>query len=195
MPTIPIPAPPPFPFDATPRSRHLRHALGLSLLLHGALLAGWLTAPGQPIMGRPLPLAVTLSAPPAIEPQTASGAMAPARTPKRSRPSHDAIVSDTGIETAPPSPHATPATAPDATTPAGSGLDLAAARRQARDLGRQPAPPPRLAGTGQAPGDTPLARNIARAARPDCRTVHGDTGLLALPLLIIDTATGHGCAW
>lgn len=196
MPAIPFPSPPRSPLDAIPGRWRFRHALGLSLLVHGALLAGGFAALAPSIANRPFPLVVSLPAPPTIEPNARPAATAPAQPARKSPSLPGKIAVDTGLRTAPPAPPPPPVAVTDNTDPSGPGLDLAtAARRQARDLGRQPTSSPRLAGPGQTPGDTPLARSIAQAARPDCRTAHSDAGLLALPLLFIDAAAGRDCAW
>ena len=43
--------------------------------------------------------------------------------------------------------------------------------------------------------DTPLAKSIAKAQRPDCKTAHSGWGLFGIPLLIYDTVTDSGCQW
>lgn len=57
------------------------------------------------------------------------------------------------------------------------------------------------ANPGNAPAVRPkraqeqFAREVAEAARPDCRQAYADMGLLALPALAIDSATQRGCKW
>jgi hypothetical protein len=40
-----------------------------------------------------------------------------------------------------------------------------------------------------------LARDIEKAAQPDCRDAYAAMGLLGLPFLLKDTLTDTGCRW
>ena len=40
-----------------------------------------------------------------------------------------------------------------------------------------------------------LARDIQKAAQPDCRDAYAGLGLLAVPFLLKDTLTDTGCRW
>lgn len=46
-----------------------------------------------------------------------------------------------------------------------------------------------------APEQSEFEKHAARAARADCRQAHAQMGLLALPMLARDAATGAGCHW
>jgi hypothetical protein len=81
----------------------------------------------------------------------------------------------------------------------GPRLDLEATRRLARDINREPPPGsrdrPLILATPPPEGESRLARAIANAAQPDCRTAYAGLGLLALPVLLIDAITDKGCRW
>ncbi|MGG1948301.1 hypothetical protein AB1286_26425 [Trinickia sp. NRRL B-1857] len=44
-------------------------------------------------------------------------------------------------------------------------------------------------------GEAPLAREISKSARADCRNRYAGMGLLALPALALDAARDDGCRW
>ncbi len=80
-----------------------------------------------------------------------------------------------------------------------SALDADAARKAARDTVRAESrrtgivplnlfpPPPEK--------ESKLARDIQKAAQPDCRDAYAAMGLLAIPFLLKDTVTDTGCRW
>jgi hypothetical protein len=43
--------------------------------------------------------------------------------------------------------------------------------------------------------ESKLARDIQKAAQPDCRDAYAAMGLFAVPLLLKDTITDTGCRW
>ena len=43
--------------------------------------------------------------------------------------------------------------------------------------------------------ESKLARDIKKAAQPDCRDAYAGMGLLAAPFLLFDTVTDTGCRW
>jgi hypothetical protein len=43
--------------------------------------------------------------------------------------------------------------------------------------------------------ESKLARDIQKAAKPDCRDAYAGLGLLAVPLLLADAVTDKGCRW
>jgi hypothetical protein len=88
------------------------------------------------------------------------------------------------------------AAAPPAAPASGAGLDLNLPRAGAAAapgssgsrglLNLMPPPPERK---------SKLATDIEKSARPDCRTAHADSGLLAVVPLVRDAVSDKGCRW
>lgn len=166
----------------------------LSLLLHAALLLAYRNSvPANVLLAENRPasaLRLSFRAPLAAKLQ----AQAVTRTASRRTP--DAIASSAAPRRLLTLPAATPATGSDDASP---HLDLDAVRNMARESGRsaypRPAPAANALATPAGENDTPLARAIGKAARPDCRTAHADAGLLALAYLAKDALLDKGCKW
>jgi hypothetical protein len=78
-------------------------------------------------------------------------------------------------------------------------IDLDAARRVARESAKSRSGiytqgHPWLANAAPEM-ETPIARAIAGAERPDCRRAYAGLGLFAIPALLLDTLRDAGCKW
>jgi len=176
-------------------------ALAVSLALHAILLTGLDLRPMPPEAfdaEKPAPpLAVAL-----LRPMPSAARLATTRR-------HENGVSPVAPQAAPtraqpqlPDPlEANQTAAPPAT--GSPQFDLDALRQQVREQERRgrkaPLVAPQNFGQSLPPPilerDTPLARAIDRAGRPDCKLAYAGAGLFAIPLLLYDTATDKGCRW
>ncbi|NHR07554.1 hypothetical protein HA052_20405 [Chromobacterium haemolyticum] len=177
------------------RPRGVTAALLLSLLAHGALL--WLAKPGgRPDADAAPPLRIQLNPPaPAIAPPPARAvaselpspkpAAAPRRPPAVARIDahgpgerrHQGRLGRSQSEASAPSP----------------GLTLGGLRQQVRE--QAAAAPEKTAPLPADPAKTKLARSIERAEKPDCKTRYSSFGLLAIPILAVQSAREDGCKW
>lgn len=207
------------PMGAHAGARGPAFGLGLSLLVHAAVLA-WLAhlpAPGPAEQAPVVPMQVWLAprpAPPA-KPETpaASAPSHPAAVALAPRPRHRSharatasapetpAVLDTppastqDVFAMPPAASSTPTTDADAAPV----VDLAAARREARLIAREesknlvtlPARKPVV----DPNGDRQVVDPIENARRSDCKTAYAGYGLLAVIPLVKDAVTGTGCKW
>lgn len=84
-------------------------------------------------------------------------------------------------------------------TPVSPQIDLDAAYRIARELGRIETSESGNVVAQRPPiakdRDAVIRTAFARAARPDCRNAYASMGLLAIPSLLKDTITDSGCKW
>jgi hypothetical protein len=190
-----------------PRGRSsLAIALALSVLLHAlalALLRERAAVHWRTFESRPAPALQARLRPEERHELSAGGGQAEKPRVARSRKSARAARKPVpGALEPPPAADTTAPVAPQLDTDDESTrapvLDLEAAGRIAREVDRArerslselpplgpPASDPRVA----------LARDIAKAARADCRTAHAGKGLLAIPFLIFDAMTDDGCKW
>ncbi|MCS3805245.1 type IV secretory pathway VirB10-like protein [Chromobacterium alkanivorans] len=177
------------------RPRGVAAALLLSLLAHGALL--WLAKPGSrpdDVAGPPLriqlnPPAPAIIPPPARAVAPASPARKPAAPPRRPSAATRADAADRGERSAPAGPTLNRR---DASAP-GPALTLGGLRRQLRE--QAAAAPEKLSPLPADPAKTKLARSIERAEKPDCKTRYSSFGLLAIPILAVQSAREDGCKW
>lgn len=184
--------------------------VGVSLLLHAALLYGWRHAlpPALPDTGPRVESLTVWIRPPAIKPPPPPpvASVQPRREPKlvQTPPAPRATRSpaSTSIsETAPPAitmqaPAAPGDTTEPSTTPK---FDMEAARSTARKMASERDPAKVGTAVGQIPDkplqtETQLARNIAQGKRGDCRTAYAGAGLLAPVLMLLDKKDS-GCKW
>jgi len=94
-----------------------------------------------------------------------------------------------------PAPRETSAT-PQPTDVPGIDLERARAVARASALGSAKARDTRFeVASPERENEGPLAKGIAKAARPDCLNAYSGAGLLAVPLLLRDTVSDHGCKW
>ncbi|WP_219117770.1 hypothetical protein [Janthinobacterium sp. UMAB-56] len=196
-----------------PKGRSIVLGVGVSLLLHGALIYLWRhvqpaaridTAPRvesiavwiRPLAAKPPPPPVEVVKPkrepkPISKPklatarETPAAATAPASSPQ-------------AITVVPASP-ATPTASPDTYTPETPKFDMEAARRTARKMAGERDPSKVGTAVGQIPDkplqtETQLARDIAQGKRGDCRTAYAGAGLLAPVLMLLDKKDS-GCKW
>ena len=196
-----------------PKGRGIVLGIGVSLLLHGALIYLWRhvqpaaridTAPRvesiavwiRPLAAKPPPPPVEVVKPkreakPISKPklatarQTPAAATAPASSPQ-------------AITVVPASP-ATPTASPDTYTQETPKFDMEAARRTARKMAGERDPSKVGTAVGQIPDkplqtETQLARDIAQGKRGDCRTAYAGAGLLAPVLMLLDKKDS-GCKW
>jgi hypothetical protein len=156
---------------------------------------------------------------PATTPTPAAPRVAPAPVAPRTAPGTERVAPgvDTTVPAAPAAPapdrlrFGTPPTPeeelfkprrPDSEVesvlPIGKALPLPfdAAKKAGPEVGRADArkgvlnlfpPPPEK--------ETKLARDIGKAAQPDCRDAYAALGLLAVPFLLKDALTDAGCRW
>lgn len=194
-----------------PNRRGIALGIGVSLLLHGALIYLWRhvqpsvppdTAPRVESIAvwiRPL----AAKPPPPVEVVKPKREAKPVSKPKRAatRETPAAASSPQAITVVPASP-ATPAASPDtfrqetAETPK---FDMEAARRTARKMAGERDPSKVGTAVGQIPDkplqtETQLARDIAQGKRGDCRTAYAGAGLLAPVLMLLDKKDS-GCKW
>jgi len=195
-----------------PNRRGIALGVGVSLLLHGALIYLWRhvqppappdAAPRvesiavwiRPLAAKPPPPPVEVVKPkreakPVSKPKLATARETPAPAP-----------SPQAITVAPASP-ATPAASPDTfrqESPETPKFDMEAAKRTARKMAGERDPSKVGTAVGQIPDkplqtETQLARNIAQGKRGDCRTAYAGAGLLAPVLMLLDKKDS-GCKW
>ena len=192
-----------------PNRRGIAAGIGVSLLLHGALIYLWRhvqpaappdTAPRvesvavwiRPLAAKPPPPPVEVVKPkrepkPISKPKlaTARETPAPAASPQ-------------AITVVPAAP-ATPAASADKATSETPKFDMEAARRTARKMAGERDPSKVGTAVGQIPDkplqtETQLARDIAQGKRGDCRTAYSGAGLLAPVLMLLDKKDS-GCKW
>ncbi|MBB5018103.1 pyruvate/2-oxoglutarate dehydrogenase complex dihydrolipoamide acyltransferase (E2) component [Chitinivorax tropicus] len=208
--------------DPVPAVPWYRTGSGLliSLLLHAALLVLWqgwqakppALAPAQRIIELRLQPIAKPAPPPAVDlippPQApiATTTPKPALTPTPAKPTPAKAAAATARIARPKTeeeeqavPEAPSRAAPIQAdlAPAAGHIDLEAAKRIAREAGQEgskSAPPAYLA--KPAPErETALGKGINQSERADCREAYAGLGLLAVPLLLKDAATGGGCKW
>jgi hypothetical protein len=179
------------------RPSRLMAGLGLSFVLHAALLLAWRQGRPEPRPDQPAPIsiAVTLRAPPKVEPAPAKigSAAKPAPAAGAKQRTSPAVIAIT------PSPEAP--RAPDAFAvepPATPHFDPEAARKFARRIANDPDPARADTAVGQIPPkaletETKAARAIARAKRRDCKD--GIPGGLLAPLILLMDKKDSGCKW
>lgn len=175
------------------RRRDLQLALALSLALHVPLFfLRWHTpvvfAPAQEIIARliverepvPPPPSPVLPARPGQRQTTRAGTMpAPATLAAPSELTSPAL----------PAPAASPGDAPRV------DLDAAfATARQAAKTWREPMAP-NLAEAPVIEAPNPVGNAIRKSAKEDCRNMAAGFGLLAIPVLLYETATEKHCKW
>ncbi|MBK0417192.1 hypothetical protein JD974_22540 [Chromobacterium haemolyticum] len=181
--------------SSRPRPRGVAAALLLSLLAHGALL--WLAKPGGgPNADAAPPLRIQLNPPaPAIVPPPARavGSESPSRKPAVA-PRHPpaaarihAPVPGEGRNQGRLERNQGEASAPS------PGLTLGGLRQQVRE--QAAAAPEKISPLQADPAKTKLARSIERAEKPDCKTRYSSFGLLAIPILAVQSAREDGCKW
>ncbi|UJB32261.1 hypothetical protein [Chromobacterium sp. Beijing] len=173
-----------------PRSRGVAAALLLSLLAHGALL--WLSKPGgRPDAAAAPPLRIQLRppAPAVVPPPTRPAAPDPSARKSAAAPRHSNAA--THIAAAGPGKRSVPS-GRDASAPA-TALTLGGLRQQVRE--QAAAAPEKIAPLPADPAKTKLARSIERAEKPDCKTSYAGLGLLAIPVLAVQSAREDGCKW
>lgn len=179
--------------------------VGVSLLLHAALLYGWRhTRPlALPDTGPRVESLTVWIRPPAVKPPPPVASVQPRRAPKPVQPPRAAASPDSASITAAATP-ALAVQAPAATSnPAESGtvpkFDMEAARSTARKMASERDPAKVGTAVGQIPDkplqtETQLARNIAQGKRGDCRTAYAGAGLFAPVLMLLDKKDS-GCKW
>ena len=187
--------------------RRILGALGLSLILHVALLG--IHAALRPLLDRadssasarfdirlkPTPKPVPL---PPLTNRLTNSVSAPdsplrvaRRRPDQATDNHRITVDRQDANSAEHSPNN------EASAPSPS-IDYAAAREIARQTARSHDTPQKtelLRATPPVEPETDLGRRINQAAHPDCRTRYAGAGLLAIPLLINDAVRDGGCKW
>lgn len=199
-----------------PRRSGLVAGLAVSILLHAVLLALWRVpeAPPMPPEARrwaepltvrilppppPVPAArVEPPEPPAAKPEKAPR-QRPAARAERDRPERQEPDSAADTAIAVPAPSAEPAPAPAESAPKfDPDAARAAARAMANDLDvpsqNWAAEKLKKAREREETENERLGRNIARSARPDCKTAYAGAGLLA-PLLMLMDKKDSGCKW
>lgn len=167
--------------------RRLLWLLGLSLLLHLAVLAlpAWRAAS---LPGRPAPLAVRLLPPAPVRPVAAVAPPTPSRVSGKA--GRAAPIPRAAAAAAAPSSHPSS----DAPASPAASVDLGAAMATARQIGRAGAA---KVAPGEASGErgSALGRKIEQAARSDCRDAYAGLGLLAIPFLAANAVSERGCKW
>lgn len=196
-----------------PSRRGIVLGIGVSLLLHGALLYLWRHArpPAMPPSEAKVesiavwirPLAAKPPPPPveAVKPERDPKPISkPKRAATRETPAAAAApaASPQAITVVPAAP-ATPAAGADAVTPETPKFDMDAARKTARKMAGERAPSKVGTAVGQIPDkplqtESQLARDIAQGKRGDCRTAYSGAGLLAPVLMLLDKKDS-GCKW
>lgn len=197
------------PIDAVRKRRRIVAGVGVSLLLHAALLYGWRHArppappePGTrvesltvwirpPALKAPPPPPVA-SAPPRREPR-------PVRAPRSTVASPAAAPMPAGASSATAQPAITMLPAPPAENSPAPKFDMEAARSTARKMASERDPSKVGTAVGQIPDkplqtETQLARDIAQGKRGDCRTAYAGAGLLAPVIMLLDK-NDSGCKW
>lgn len=173
-------------------------AFSASVLIHIALLSGaqflGLSTSGVPpaAMAR---LAVTLAPPKAKHQSALPASFAAIQQRNTGSARHPRAARSTPAGADLPTPRETTTTPPLSDPPK---IDLERARAvacasaqgsaKARDPRFDVAPPERE-------DEGALAKGVAKALRPDCRNAYSGAGLLAVPLLLRDTVSDHGCKW
>jgi hypothetical protein len=196
-----------------PSRRGIALGIGVSLLLHGALIYLWRhvqpqvppdTAPRvesvavwiRPLAAKPPPPPVEVVKPkrepkPISKPKLATARETPAAATAPT-PSPQAI-------TVVPAAPATPTASTDNATPETPKFDMEAARKMARRMAGERDPSKVGTAVGQIPDkplqtESQLARDIAQGKRGDCRTAYSGAGLLAPVLMLLDKKDS-GCKW
>ncbi|MEJ0047545.1 MAG: hypothetical protein WDN04_16555 [Rhodospirillales bacterium] len=198
--------------DGAAAQRHFALGLLLSLSLHVAVLTAFHARLEQPDWQAISPglawLTVTLR--PLLPRQTESAASATgearsAAKPPQARPHPEQkravapSVNNALPESAPVNPPNAGASPEQATAAPARSIDLDAARSLARESSRSRTGVlsrdlPNLA-PARPDYESPLAKAIARSARPDCRSEYAGMGIFAIPFLLKDTITDSGCKW
>ena len=196
-----------------PNRRGIALGVGVSLLLHGALIYLWrhVQPPVPPDTApRVESIAVWIRPLAAKPPPPPVEVVKPKREPKPiSKQKHAAVRETPAAATTPvASPQAitvvpaTPAVSPDTfrqETPETPKFDMEAARRTARKMAGERDPSKVGTAVGQIPDkplqtESQLARDIAQGKRGDCRTAYSGAGLLAPVLMLLDKKDS-GCKW
>jgi len=181
--------------------------VGVSLLLHAALLYGWRHArpPALPDTGPRVESLTVWIRPPAIKPPPPPpvASVQPRRASKPVQPPRAAASPGSASITAAATPALAVQPPAAASNPAESGtvpkFDMEAARNTARQMASERDPAKVGTAVGQIPDkplqtETELARNIAQGKRGDCRTAYAGAGLLAPVLMLLDKKDS-GCKW
>lgn len=199
------------PIDAARKRRRIVAGVGVSLLLHAALLYGWRHA-RPPVPPEPGPRVESLTVwirPPALKAPPPVASVPPRREPRPVRaprstaasPAAVPVPASTSSATAQPAITmlpATPAATPAENSPAPK-FDMEAARSTARKMASERDPSKVGTAVGQIPDkplqtETQLARDIAQGKRGDCRTAYAGAGLLAPVIMLLDKKDS-GCKW
>ncbi|MCC7598452.1 hypothetical protein IGS61_13220 [Janthinobacterium sp. FW305-129] len=196
-----------------PNRRGIALGVGVSLLLHGALIYLWRhvqpaalpdAAPRvesiavwiRPLAAKPPPPPVEVVKPK----REAKPVSKPTRATVRETPAAATTpaASPQAITVVPASPAANPDTFRQE-TPETPKFDMEAAKRTARKMAGERDPSKVGTAVGQIPDkplqtETQLARDIAQGKRGDCRTAYSGAGLLAPVLMLLDKKDS-GCKW
>jgi hypothetical protein len=187
-------------------------AMAISLLLHAMLLLYGARLAGSPrpralpapapltVWLRPAPQPQPLPPPPlplAIQPEAPALPMPKARKPRKDEPENRTAPAPGGMTWVAPAAVPEPAP-PETPAPAAPKFDMEAARRSARKLASERDPAKADMAVGQLPekpiaDETPLARQMSRAARGDCKD--GIPGGLLAPALLLMDKKDSGCKW
>lgn len=175
--------------------RPLAVAIALSLLAHAALLLSRPEA-GSPPQPADSALRVQLRAAESAPPARQQAAPRPTEAkPASARPAIQAAPATRAPrvqpQTAPSGAPLVPPPADDTTRPV---LTLDGLRRQVREQAAA-APEQKAAPLPADPAKTKMARSIERAEKPDCKTRYAGLGLLAIPVLAVQSAREDGCNW
>jgi hypothetical protein len=187
-------------------------AMAISLLLHAMLLLYGARLVGTPrlrampapepltVWLRPAPLPQPLPSPPpplATQPEAPALPAPKSRKPRKDEPANRPAPAPGGMTWV--APATVPEPAPTETpAPAAPKFDMEAARRSARKLASERDPGKAGTPLGQLPekaiaDETPLARQMSRAARGDCK--EGIPGGLLAPALLLLDKKDSGCKW
>lgn len=182
-------------------------AVGVSLLLHAALLYGWRHArpPALPDTGPRVESLTVWIRPPAVKPPPPPpvASVQPRRASKPVQPPRATASPSSASITATAPPVITAQEPAAASNPAESGtlpkFDMEAARSTARKMASERDPAKVGTAVGQIPDkplqtETQLARDIAQGKRGDCRTAYAGAGLLAPVMMLLDKKDS-GCKW
>jgi hypothetical protein len=205
-------------YPGSPRRGGLVVGIAASILLHALLLALWRTPAAPPVPPDERrwaqPLTVRIVQPPSPPPESFVLDDAPAKPDKpaarpvrpRAAPGHAKVEAGARADKAePPAIAVVPATPAEPSTAPADGapkFDADAARAAARAMANDLDAPPRnwaaeklrKAREREETENERLGRNIAGAARPDCKTAYAGAGLLA-PLLMLMDKKDSGCKW
>ena len=196
-----------------PKGRGIVLGVGVSLLLHGALIYLWrhvqptaridtarrvesIAVWIRPLAAKPPPPPVEVVKPkrepkPISKPRLATARETPATA--------TAPASSSQAITVVPASPATPAANSDTFTQETPKFDMEAARKTARKVAGERDPSKVGTAVGQIPDkplqtETQLARDIAQGKRGDCRSAYSGAGLLAPVLMLLDKKDS-GCKW